>query len=169
MLFDSLGGRSAEYSRDRLFRYVLRIPVSHNPGALLWVMLNPSDANEERDDPTSRAVISFTKTFGYGTAVLCNLYAYRTPKPAELLARFMRKQEIIGVENDSWIEAEARAAARTVVAWGSAVGTMFDDSRAKAVLTKLTFVDCLGCTASGQPRHPLWVKGVTYPVPYTRR
>ena len=52
----------------------------------MFVMLNPSTADEHRDDPTIRRCIGFAKGWGYRTLYVTNLSPLRATYPKELLA-----------------------------------------------------------------------------------
>jgi hypothetical protein len=52
--------------------------------SVAWVMLNPSTADAENDDPTVRRCMDFARRWGFGSIDVLNLYTYRTPSPAEL-------------------------------------------------------------------------------------
>ena len=45
---------------------------------VLFVMLNPSTADEATDDPTIRRCIGFARTWGFASRAASNLFAYRT-------------------------------------------------------------------------------------------
>ena len=50
--------RTAVLSEDGVYRYRLTIPIAERPtlaGRMLFVMLNPSTADAEQDDPTTTA------------------------------------------------------------------------------------------------------------------
>jgi hypothetical protein len=49
-----------------------------------FVLLNPSTADETREDPTVRRCIGFARSLGYGALEVVNLYAYVATDPAEL-------------------------------------------------------------------------------------
>ena len=44
----------AVFSKDRRFRYILRRKVGWDERVCLFIMLNPSTADETHDDPTIR-------------------------------------------------------------------------------------------------------------------
>jgi hypothetical protein len=62
----------AEFSEDRTYRYWLARRWGPGP-ALMFVSLNPSDADEHRDDPTTRRDMDFARDFGYDAVTLLNL------------------------------------------------------------------------------------------------
>lgn len=121
---------------------------------IVWVMLNPSTADHEFDDPTIRRCMTFSRTHGYAAMHVVNLYAYRSPNPA-LLGKV---SDPVGPDNDQWI-ADTIAGASVVVAWGvSAAQNRVDRFAELAVAADLW---CLGTTRGGMPRHPLYVPGAT--------
>tara|TARA_B100001109_G_C18788723_1_gene439026 strand:- start:156 stop:494 length:339 start_codon:yes stop_codon:yes gene_type:complete len=56
----------------------------HGTRELLAICLNPSTANEDKLDATSRNIKAIAQNYDYDGSWLTNLYALRTPKP-ELL------------------------------------------------------------------------------------
>lgn len=126
---------------------------------LTFVMLNPSTADTEVDDPTIRRCISFARREGAHSMHVMNLYALRATDPTELLTH----PDPVGVGNDALLRDAARQHTRfrTVVAWGAnrmvtpeRVAIMVDAAKEAG-----TTLWCLGTTRSGAPRHPLYVKG----------
>ena len=53
---------------------------------ILWIMLNPSLANGERDDPTMQRIIGFSYRWGFGSLAVCNLYPFISPNTDALRA-----------------------------------------------------------------------------------
>ena len=76
--------RAADFSPCKTWRYTLRRTWDEKKPRLLWILLNPSIADETRDDPTNRRGMRFAHSWGYGSLVFCNLFAFRTPEPAEM-------------------------------------------------------------------------------------
>lgn len=132
--------------------------------ACLFVMLNPSTADAMTDDPTIRKCVGFCKRWGYGMLMVVNLFAFRSTKPAGLLG----VDDPCGPENDAFIRAEADAANRIVLAWGSHPEVSDLMSRRRFEVRRLieqhwpkTIV--LGRAKDGNPRHPLMLAYETVP------
>jgi len=127
----------------------------HQP-TLLWIMLNPSTADDQLDDPTIRRVIGFTRRLGYMHLTVVNLYAKRATKPADL----WRADDPVGPDNDQVIAEEAWAAAVDGVPILAAWGANARPDRVAQVLSiphLAPRLHCLGTTLAGAPRHPLYL------------
>lgn len=161
----------AVVSDDGLHRYELGRGWDVTLPLLAWVMLNPSTADHTQDDPTIRRCIGFAKTCGFGGIVVWNLYAYRATSPHALQRAIREHGEdyAIGKDNAGYL-ASARHQKRVVLGWG-AWGDL--NGRGDAVRDELLSVGVkavhLGLTASGQPRHPLYLRGDVEPVEYPGR
>lgn len=138
------------------YRYTLGRRWAPGGRLVLFVMLNPSTADTETDDPTIRRCIGFGRREGYAGLRVVNLFAWRATKPESLLGA---TDPVGNPETDRCVGAQARECDGVVVAWG-AWGARFP-SRVEAVCAILTRhheqLWCLGHTKSGQPRHPLFV------------
>jgi len=142
-----------------LYRYELRKIWQPKNGWVCWVMLNCSTADANQEDPTIRRCMSFAESWGYGGIVVANLFAYRATKPKKMLAA----KDPIGPENDWYIERLSFGAELTVCGWGNH-GTYLN--RVQAVLPLLTKPHYLKMTNTGQPWHPLYLKGNLEPIVY---
>lgn len=151
--------RSADFSPCRSYRYALRRTWDPARPAVLFVMLNPSTADAERDDPTIRRCVGFAQAWGFGGLVVGNLFAFGATRPADLRAA----AEPVGPENDRWLAALAREAGLVVAAWGNDGRHRGRDA---AVLRLLGTAHSLGTTRSGAPRHPLRLPAGLVPVRY---
>jgi hypothetical protein len=151
--------RRAAFSRCGTYRYALWRRWDESRPAVLFVGLNPSTADAHRDDPTIRRCIGFANSWGFGSVIVANLFAYRTPHPKLLRAA----PNPIGPRNDRWLRTLATDAGLVVAAWG-ADGEYL--RRATEVSARLGDCRCLGLTASGAPRHPLYVRKDVLPRPY---
>lgn len=160
---------TAEISDDGRYRYILtREPdaptgpdelfADPRPrGTCLFVMLNPSTADASIDDQTIRQCRTYTYREGCHRLVVVNLYAFRTPYPADLATAARAGVNIVGPDNDRHIAAAAAEADVTVVAWGArpaGISASTHDQRVDTVLAMLTDPQCLGTTKHGDPRHP---------------
>lgn len=159
--------KRAHFSEDQRYRYLLSRSWD-GPAAphLLICMLNPSTADETQDDPTIRRCIGFAKNAGYGGLTVVNLFALRATKPTEL----RRWIDPVGPENDDCINMVLYSHDRLVCAWGS---HPFAERRMHKVLDLAQSagreVFCLGTTASGAPRHPLYLPTNATLIPFNRR
>ncbi|MEP7214721.1 MAG: DUF1643 domain-containing protein [Anaerolineaceae bacterium] len=127
------------------------------PG-VTFVMLNPSSADAEHDDPTIRRCMSFARSWGFGRLDVVNLCAYRAASPRALLAA----EDPFGPENGLHLRAAGADADLVVAGWGNQGRVFTRPPFARAV-------HHLGLTKLGQPRHPLYVRGETRPIAWTDR
>lgn len=153
-------GKSAILSDCRTYRYGLfRIWDPDRPLAM-FIGLNPSTADEFEDDPTIRRCVRFARDWGKGGLIMANLYAYRATKPDDLPAGV----EAIGPQNDEWLQRLRGRAGVVVAAWGAHRRTI---GRAAHVMDMIPRLHILDLTATGHPRHPLYVRASTLPIPWT--
>jgi hypothetical protein len=136
--------------------------------SLTFVGLNPSliavDPALDGDGPTVQRMESFALREGFGALRTLNLYALRSTAPAGLWIA----DDPVGPENDAYLVRylqEAVTLGQPVIAcWGALARV----SRARQVMGLVSGVDwrCIGRTNSGQPRHPLYVRGDTPLTPF---
>ncbi len=152
-----LNTATASFSPDRRYRYRLTRTFDGpktEKNAAIWLMLNPSTADAFKLDPTLRRVESFSRDWGHRGFVVLNLFALRATDPAEL----KRASDPVGPENDdvlSWYDPF-----EIVCGWGAHPMAVERARQVVRLLPNARFV-CLGTTASGEPKHPLYVKGDT--------
>src|SRR6185437_4878200 len=79
--------RSASISECGRYRYWLRRSWGHggNGKTVSFIMLNPSMADAEQDDPTLRRCMGFAQGWGFSTLSVHNLFALRATDTKELL------------------------------------------------------------------------------------
>lgn len=161
---DLLGFRSgATFSPCQTWRYTLWRIWDEKTPYLLFTMLNPSTADQEANDPTVSRCIQFAQKWGYGGLMVCNIFAYRATDPAVMKAA----HDPIGPGNDAAILRAAQHAGMVVCAWGNH-GEHLDRSRAvRAMLHDAAIpLYCLAVTQTGEPGHPLYLKGNLRPIKY---
>lgn len=160
--------RSAILDSERVYRYRLTRTWERSRPPITWIMLNPSTADERVDDPTISRVIGFSRAWGYGSALVVNLFAFRAASRGDL----RRSGDPVGPSNDAHVTRTLARTGTAVAAWGNhgrmhnpATGMPRSDEM-WALLEKLdNEVLCLGFTAQGQPTHPLYLAGDTKPTP----
>jgi hypothetical protein len=128
---------------------------------VVFIMLNPSTASEELDDPTICRCWGFTTTWGYRSMVIVNLFALRATDPKELY----QAESPVGPENDRWLLQSTAGAAMIVAAWGKHGGL---GRRAEAVLQLLAArpLTRLVLNKDGSPKHPLYLRKDLTPIPF---
>lgn len=144
--------RRATISDDGLYRYRLSRTWDGTKLPLVWIMLNPSTADAEIDDPTIRRCMSFARREGAGGIEVLNLFAYRATKPKEL----ERVSDPVGPLNDEFIREVLYPHSRCICAWGAFPKAW---GRAERIMDLARGIDflCLGRTAAGHPLHPLYI------------
>jgi len=145
------------------YRYrLLRIWDATQPHAL-FVMLNPSTADETQDDPTIRRCVGYAKAWGYGGLAVVNLFALRSTDPRMLVGH----PDPVGPLNLFHVGEAARMAGIVVCAWGA---QRFARDQADRTLTALRYerppLHCLRLTKDGHPSHPLYLPAALRPVPF---
>lgn len=139
------------------FRYSLSRVWDHEGPRVCWLMLNPSTADANVDDPTIRKCVKFSRRLGYGGMVAVNLYAYRATDPEDL----HDAEDPVGPENVRYIEAALRQTCGSIAAWGEGIPKIRAGMR--LCIDRLfewgyTRWSCLGMNKSGMPKHPLYVR-----------
>ena len=108
--------RYAEFDENKKYRYVLKRKWGTNDDNFVnFVLLNPSKADENEDDPTVNRCIKFAKSWGYDGIWVTNLFAYRATKPKNM----KKADDPVGEKNDSYILEYAEKSKKIVVAWGN--------------------------------------------------
>ena len=150
--------RRAILSPDGMYRYRLDRSWDEGP-TVLFVMLNPSTADGMEDDPTLRRCIGFAQEWGYGSLMVANLYAFRATDPTELKTA----ADPIGPDCSFYLRQCLSEASLVVAAWESNA----EPDRAAEVLAQLgPDPRALGWNKDGQPKHPLYLRRDTLPMPW---
>jgi hypothetical protein len=175
LILDAYGwGGSALFSHCNKYRYELRRTWTNGDGTALVVMLNPSTADGAKNDPTIERVCRTVRVAGVRELVVVNLFAYRTPYPAELVKAHRDGTDIIGAANDRTIAGLAINARLILAAWGSC-------SDAPLLARERAHTLCFGAgplagrellalrlTNDGAPAHPLYLPKALTPTLYPR-
>lgn len=144
------------------YRYELHRSWLTGYGRALWIMLNPSTADDYVDDPTIRRCIAFSGRWGLSGLDVVNLYALRSTNPRALLESPI---DSVGPQNDTSVRAHLAAAATAgwpvVAAWGQHARRDRVEAVTAMAAVAGVLLQCLGTTLTGQPRHPLYVPGST--------
>jgi hypothetical protein len=160
-LSDLFAQSSAILSPCGLYRYVLTRRWDDRLPDLCWVMLNPSKADAERNDPTINRCMAFARALGRGGIRVVNLFAFRATDPAD-----MRKAaDPVGPDNDFHLRNEAHDS-RVILAWGAKPWARERIGTVLPLLAGAASIECLRRTKDGYPEHPLFVPGSVRPMPW---
>ena len=138
--------REAEFSIDKKERYSLKREWDESKNKILYIMLNPSLADDKNDDPTIRRLISFTKKFNYGGFLVGNIFTTITPNPKEI-----DRSKGISDKNFEKLLKLINKVDQIVYAWGNSI-------EEPQLLKELIFSPkCFGKNLNGTPKHPLYL------------
>lgn len=138
------------------YRYRLWRIWDADKGNVMFVLHNPSTADENNDDPTVRRCVNYAKSWGYGGIYICNLYPYRATNPKDLLNKPF--EEISPPQNMYYINQTLKKCSLHVLAYGNpaikdTTPVLFDN-----------IYMCLGLTKKGNPKHPLYLPSNLMPI-----
>lgn len=112
-----------------------------------YIGLNPSTANETKNDPTITKLAMFTKTLGFDGFYMTNLFTYITPYPEQL--EWRQDEPYRDVLRD------IRQKCKTVVVcWGN----FQTHGRDRQVTSMFPDALCFGKNQNGSPKHPLYLR-----------
>jgi hypothetical protein len=150
--------KTAVLSHDNIYRYQLSRIWDEEKPKILFIMLNPSTADEFVEDPTIRRVVNYAKDWGYGGVYVGNLYAFRStdPKGLKCIA------DPIGPENINHIQTLISLVDKVIYAWGN-------EQKEPDWLKKIVETPyCIEISKKGIPKHPLYLKKCLIPQIYKR-
>lgn len=155
----------AVFSDCGRYRYKLWRLWSSRP-YVLFLMLNPSTATAEKNDPTVERCQRYATAWKYGGLHVCNIFALRSTDPMALYD----KPDPIGPGNDDVILEVAHGAGQVVCAWGNH-GKHLDRSRQVIAMLQDAGIQpyCLTVTGTGEPGHPLYLRKDIVPRIYERK
>lgn len=155
-LFDD-AHKDAVISPCGLYRYSLTRIWDRWRGLMVFVMLNPSTADADLDDPTIRRCVGFAKREGFGGVAVINLYAGRATKPADLFRMGYPNGGDQHYHWSLWLLRENRV----VCGWGANALDATEDEFYRFARSLGVTLWCLGKTKGGKPKHPLYLRGDT--------
>lgn len=174
------------------YRYELRREFTPKLGiprrAVGFVMLNPSTADHETDDNTVTKVCGYAQRWDFTDVVVANLFAWRSAEPSDLLRYHLDGFDVIGAQNELYLEALVQECELVVCGWGvhggdvrlpiritpphvaalpetvktrgEYVRRVLDNARILHARPRLTY---LKLTKDGIPGHPLYLKNDAQP------
>ena len=148
----------AVFSDCGRYRYELWRRWDADLPTVMFIMLNPSKADAERDDPTIEKCLRFAECWGYGGLLVGNLFAWKATCPDELRT----VAGPVGPLNGRALLDMASGADLVVAAWGN------DGSlRGRSSVVQRMFagrLHFLKPNKTGEPAHPLYLPSDLRPV-----
>ncbi|WP_196887689.1 DUF1643 domain-containing protein [Aureivirga sp. CE67] len=140
--------KGAVISDCEKFRYQLWRKWDETKPLVMFLMLNPSTADANADDPTIRRCINYAKDWGFGGLYVGNLYAFRTAYPKELKEAGFQRGEF---NTENLLEMKNKCQ-KVVCAWGNGEGV---PEYITEIFEELHYIDL---AKDGTPKHPLYLK-----------
>ena len=153
----------ATFSPDRRYRYSLYRAWDDAEDwekKVLFVMLNPSTADENVLDPTVRRCVGYAQDWGFKRIEIANIFALRSTDPKMLYS----VEDPVGPDNDQAIMRMVASSDLVIAAWGTHGAYR---SRGQQVANDIAFfkdVQCLGRSNGGFPLHPLYLRKDLKPI-----
>lgn len=152
----------AALDETRTFRYGLWRRFLEKGPTLMFVMLNPSKADELKNDPTITRCEGFARDLGFARLVVGNLFAFRSTDQRNL----KWVEDPVGPDNDAWLIKLRKMSQMCICAWGVNGGLLGQDHHVMVMLRELGPLHCLKKTKTGKPGHPLYLKAELKPQEY---
>jgi hypothetical protein len=159
----------AIFDTTRTYRYVLWRRWRRSGGMVAYIGLNPSTANDSKNDNTITKLVKITENNGYGGFYMLNLFALISTNPDNLLNQAI---STIGRRNNAYLHHYASRAKKVVFCWGSftqayePLGDFLSDSRADQVAKMFPERYCLQHNSTGRPKHPLYCLDTQKIIPW---
>lgn len=152
----------AVFAEDRRHRLYLWRRWSQTRPWAMFIGLNPSSANEIKDDPTVRRCISFAARWGYGGMFMCNVFTLVSTDPKKL----NEEEPLVRGAHLALMEIRKRCD-MAVAAWGDLIlKVRVGEERVERIKQDLSPLHCLGLTLHNQPKHPLYMPYSSKPFVY---
>ncbi len=143
----------AVFAEDRTHRLYLWRRWDKNLPWIMFIGLNPSKADDRRNDPTIRREIGFAVRWGYGGLFKFNAFTLVSTDPAKL-----NTETPLVMGADLAMRVARKRCDKAVAAWGALITKVRSgEDRIERIKRQLSPLDCLGKTKLGHPRHPLYV------------
>lgn len=149
----------AKFSDCKNYRFALWRIWDKTKPLVMFIGLNPSTANEIKNDPTTKRVCAISKHNGYGGVYMMNCFPFISTDPTQLY------DCKLSIDNEAWLKEIASMSKDIVFAWGN-----FEVVRKLGVDYILSqwfpHAKALHINKNGSPKHPLYCKATTQFINY---
>jgi hypothetical protein len=155
--------RWAIFDDNRMYRYVLGREWDPSAGRLVCICLNPSTADAEKDDKTTTRIINYARSWGYGSMVIVNLFAYIATDPLTL-EKYDNAIIVGNPENDRHVNEQLDQAKKIMIGWGSRpFYDHYDRLMQMVAMIEHRELWCWKIGERGDPYHPLYLEKEVLP------
>lgn len=152
----------ALFSKDNVYRYFLSRIWDLEKPTVVFCMLNPSTADNIKNDPTVERCQRRAKLLGYGSLVVINLFALKSTDPGLLF----KTDDPVGPENDTNILKAIGTSDMIICAWGQHGSLKKRDEEVLNLIKQAGKIPyALKLNKDGSPAHPLYLPYSLNPVP----
>jgi len=149
---------TAHFSSCGKYRWLLtrRWDITKPVKMIVWIMMNPSTATADVNDPTIAKVCRLSKRWGFNTVYILNMLAYRATKPQDC----RKVVDPLGVRNLDFIKTYALSGSPIICAWGKThpkLAHYETNMRVMLRSVKTAKFYVLKLNNAGGPYHPLYV------------
>ena len=148
------------------YRYELIRVWNESLPILLMIGMNPSTADPNFDDPTINKGRRYAISWGFGTMLMGNVFAYRATDQKRLL----EVSDPIGPDNDKHLLAMTDRAELILFAYGSPdKSLLYRGPQVARMLAQRHAhkLHVLELSKYGVPKHPLYLKSFLKPIPWS--
>ena len=155
------------FSPDRKYRYFLSRELRSLPfnetKTVNFCMLNPSTADEVKNDPTVERCERRAIAMGFTRLIITNLFGWRATDASQI----RKVSDPVGGGNDFAICNAVELSDLVICAWGNN-GCFLDRGERviRLILSRQATPHYLRLTKTGQPEHPLYIPYSIHPKPW---
>jgi hypothetical protein len=160
---------NAIFNENRTYRYRLWRMNDQPKKVLLYIMLNPSSADENRNDNTIKRLFNFTNDFGYDGFIVCNLCAIISTNSKKIKNKIILSKLDMTIIKDTLDKIPIIE--KVVYAWGS--NNKIDKKQIYKISSLTELLEqyghkpyCFSFNNDGSPKHPLMLPQNETLVPY---
>lgn len=136
------------------YRYRLWRTWDETKQPIVYIMLNPSVADEVQSDATITRCIRRAENLGAGGIIVMNLFAWITPYRNEIYG----VADPVGPDTDAEVIEACRGALHVICGWGNEGVHRGRDRQMLALLRANSICPkAVGINKDGSPKHPLYV------------
>lgn len=153
----------AIFSDCRKYRFLIWRIWDKTKLPVAFLMLNPSTADEVKNDPTVERCERRARSMGAGGLFVLNIFALRSTDPKALYSA----DDPVGEGNDASILNWCFSVSMVICAWGKH-GNFKNRGAFVISLLKKSGIKpfCLALNKDGTPKHPLYVSYSVEPKPF---